>query len=304
MSSQILEPTDVAEAVMSDGVQLKLRRYAHETGPRLVITHGNGFAVDGYRVFWEPLLETFDVVVFDMRNHGQNTPSGADGHHYKQLSCDVASVRAAVTSHWGTRPTAGVFHSMSSRSAMKQAVEGDWIWDALVLFDPPNVPPEGHPLHKLMRRFEGKLIDYSLNRQNHFDSVVELVESFRTAPGSKSWLPQAMEDMAHAVLRPDGGEGYGLSCRRELEAAIYLAALSLDLWPSAKEIGGPFTMICGDPERERPAPTSLANKALAEEGGYHYQAIAETGHLLQIERPEACREAMISFLKSVDAMAL
>jgi hypothetical protein len=39
------------------------------------------------------------------------------------------------------RKTAGLFHSMSARTAMKHAIEIGWCWDALVLLDPPNVPP-------------------------------------------------------------------------------------------------------------------------------------------------------------------
>jgi len=35
---------------------------------------------------------------------------------------------------------------------------------------------------------------------------------------------------------------------------------------------------------------------LAREGKYEYEFVPETGHLLQIERPEECRAAMLSFL--------
>ena len=44
-------------------------------------------------------------------------------------------------------------------------------------------------------------------------------------------------------------------------------------------------------------PTAAANRALAREGGYDYEAVPETGHLLQIERPDACRDAMLPFLR-------
>jgi len=296
--STIPIPDSTARAEMSDGVTLALRRYAHPTGPRLVITHGNGFAVDGYRVFWEPLLADFDVVIFDMRNHGQSDANGADGHHYLQMSRDLVSVRDWVSKTWGERPTAGVFHSMTSRAAMKQAVEGSFIWDAMVLFDPPNVPPRGHALYEKMRRFETRLVDYALNREDQFDSVDALVKSYKAAPASKTWLPEAQNDMAQAVLEP-GIDASQLVCKRELEASIYLAALTLDLWPDAADIGGPVTMICADPELERGSPTAAPNRALCTEGGYDYRPIANTGHLLQIERPQACREAMLGFLSQI-----
>ena len=54
-----------------------------------------------------------------------------------------------------------------------------------------------------------------------------------------------------------------------------------------------------DPDDKEGPPTGAANRALATEGEYEYEAIAETGHLLQIERPEACRQAMLSFLRKL-----
>lgn len=289
-------PSEALRLAMTDGVELSLRHYARPGADRLVITHGNGFAVDGYRAFWQPLLDTYDVVVFDMRNHGQSDANGADGHNYLQMSRDLATVRDAVAAHWGARRTAGVFHSMSSRAGMKQAVEGDFGWDAMILFDPPNVPLRGHRLFEKMHRFETRLVDYALNRPDRFESIEAMVQAYREGPGSRTWLPDAMEDMACAVLRPAPEGGFELVCQRELEASIYLAALTLNLWPTSAQIGGPTCMICADPEMEKGSPTAIPNRALCEEGGIEHHAIAGTGHLLQIERPDACRAAMLDFL--------
>jgi hypothetical protein len=33
------------------------------------------------------------------------------------------------------------------------------------------------------------------------------------------------------------------------------------------------------------------------EHGYAYEFVPQTGHLLQVERPQECREAMLSFLR-------
>jgi pimeloyl-ACP methyl ester carboxylesterase len=58
-------------------------------------------------------------------------------------------------------------------------------------------------------------------------------------------------------------------------------------------------LIAADPEaRGAPAP-AFANRALAEDFGYAYEAIAGTGHMLQIQEPEACRRAMLSFLEDL-----
>lgn len=298
MPREQLRPTATFTAEMTDGAGIVLRRFGNLDRPRLMITHGNGFAIDGYRVFWEPLLNDFEVVLFDMRNHGWNEPTGQDGHNYLQLSIDVGSIRRAAAEAWGEKSTVGVFHSMAGRAAMKHAVEIGWAWDALILYDPPSVPLRGHAEYETMRTFELKLVDFAANRPDRFNSVDEQLQIFREARGSSHWQPQAQEDMAHAVLRK-AGDGYELTCRREIEASIYLAALTLDLWPSASQFGGPTKLIGADAEMKSNTPTAKANRALAMEGGFAYEGVPGTGHLLQIEKPAESREAMLSFLRDV-----
>jgi pimeloyl-ACP methyl ester carboxylesterase len=299
MTVPVNAPTEILTLAMDDGAKIVIRRGGNPGGVRLFLSNGNGFAIDGYRVFWEPLLETFDVVLFDMRNHGRNEPCGADGHHYKQMAQDVGAVFRGVDRELGHKKSVGVFHSMSARAAMKHAVEMEHVWDALLLFDPPNVPPRGHEQFEAMRTFELRLVEWAVGRQDSFSSPAELHEIFASNRAQSRWTQQAREDMAKAILRPDGTGRYMLSCRRELEASIYLAALTLDLWPAAKAFGGPVKLIGADPAAKGASPTASANRALALEGGYEYEAVPETGHLLQIERPETCREAVLSFLRKL-----
>jgi pimeloyl-ACP methyl ester carboxylesterase len=289
-----LVPADSFAARMTDGAELILRRHGNLNKPRIVITHGNGFAVDGYRVFWEPLLADYEVVAFDMRNHGLSQPTGADGHNYQQMSRDIGSVRQAVAERWGEKKTVGVFHSMSGRAAMKHAVEIGWVWDALILFDPPNVPLRGHEQYEAMRGFELKLVEFAANRPDRFDGIDDMLALYLENRASQSWTPEAQKDMAQAVLRKET-KGYVLSCQRELEASIYLAALTLDLWPPAAAYGGPTKLIGADPEMKMNV-TGRANQALGTEQGYVYESVPGTGHLMQIEKPVECRAAMLSFL--------
>lgn len=283
---------------LSDGASLYLRRAGRPDGPRLFLSHGNGFAIDGYRDFWEPLAERFELVLFDMRNHGQSPPAGGDGHHYRQLARDLESVAAAAGAAFGEKPGIGVFHSMSARAALKQAVEGPRLWAALALYDPPSVPPPAHPLHAAMRAFEIRLVSFALDRPERFASPDALEAQFATGRAQARWTARSRAEMARAILRPDGAE-WTLRCPRELEAAIYLQALTLDLWPKAAQAPLPVKIIGADPELEGTGPTGRANAALAAEGGFPYEAVSGTGHLLQIERPEACRAALVGWLEGL-----
>lgn len=180
---------------------------------------------------------------------------------------------------------------------MKGSIEAGLPYDALVLFDPPSVPPKDHRLYEAMRSFELKLVNWATERREHFASPDELAADYAEARPSAKWLAQARSDMAKAVMRPDPLGGFRLSCQRELEASIYLAALTLNLWPRASDLGIPAKIIGADPQGRGAPPTGPANKALAEEGGYDYFGMEHVGHLLQIEKPDACRTVLLSFLE-------
>lgn len=290
-------PHQSFDLTMDDGVPIRIRQHGNPDGVRLFVSHGNGFAIDGYLPFWGPLQDRFELIIFDFRNHGQNPRSPGDRHNYLQFTHDLESVYQGVTGRLGAKTSVGVFHSMSGRTAMKHAVEVGWRWDALVLFDPPNLPLEGHWHYEAMRMFEHRLIEWALNRTPHFKEPAELARDYSENRGHSRWVAGTHALMADAVLRKDEEAGdWALVCQRELEAAIYLEALTLNLWPRYEEYGGPVLTIGADPDRKGNPPTGRANKALHDEYGYPYEAIADTGHLLQIEKPEACIEAMIRFL--------
>jgi pimeloyl-ACP methyl ester carboxylesterase len=265
----------------------------------LFIANGNGFAVDGYYPFWGPLADRFEVVAFDFRNHGANprATSGKDGHTYAQMTLDLERVVREVRARLGDRPSVGVFHSMSARTAMKHAIELGFRWDALVLFDPPNVPPPGHRAHAIMDVFEHRLAEWALRRPERFADPSELARQYAETRAHRTWVPGAHALMARAVLqRDETGQGWRLTCPPELEASIYLQAMTLNLWPPPAAYGGPVKLIGADPDAPGAAGPALANRALAEDFGYVYEAIPGTGHLLQIQEPAGCRRAMLTFL--------
>ena len=65
-------PGQMVPLLMRDGAEIRLRRYGDSTGLRLVLSHGNGLAINSYAPFWLSLTDQFDVIVFDVRNHGEN----------------------------------------------------------------------------------------------------------------------------------------------------------------------------------------------------------------------------------------
>jgi pimeloyl-ACP methyl ester carboxylesterase len=276
-------PSETFDVDLEDGARILIRRHGNRDGVRLTVTHGNGFAADAYLPFWQLLTPNYDVLVFDFRNHGRNVPVEPSHHNYAQLARDLDRVLDAINTRLGTKPTVGIFHSMSGRTAMKHAIEIGWRWDGLVLFDPPNVPPASHPRYQAMEVFENKLTEWALGRRRRFASVEELASDYRKSRATQGWVPGAHELMARSVLRksPDG-DGYALVCAPENEAAIYAEALTLNLWPRASEFGGPVKLIGADPNLKGAPATAETNQALGIENGYDYAFVPGTGHLLQI----------------------
>jgi pimeloyl-ACP methyl ester carboxylesterase len=295
MPFEIPMPSMTFEVPLEDGARIRMRRHGNPGGVRLLVTHGNGFAADAYYPYWRQLLSQFDVLVFDFRNHGQNVPVEPSNHNYEQLSRDLERAIQAVTSRLGAKKTAGIFHSMSGRTAMKHAIEVGWRWDALMLFDPPNVPPPSHPVYAAMETFENRLTEFALKRRRRFDTVEQLVEEYRKSRATERWVPGMHELMARSVLRKTD-DGYQLVCAPENEAHIYAQALTLNLWPKASEFGGPVKLVGCDPNFKGAPATGLANQALGVEGGYDYDFVPGTGHLLQVEKPDECVRLTLHFL--------
>jgi len=267
----------------------------------MLLSHGNGFAADAYLPFWQHLTGKYDVLVFDFRNHGQNIPADPPNHNYAQFARDLDRVIAAVNSRLGEKTTVGIFHSMSARAAMNHAIEIGWRWNALVLFDPPNVPPESHPRYRAMRMFETTLTQWARGRRRRFATVEELAQDYLQSRAAKGWVTGAHQLMAKSVLRKSAlADGYELVCAPENEASIYAEALTLDLWPDARAFGGPVKLIVADPALDAAPPTALTNQILAAENGYDYEFVAGTGHLLQIEKPLACVRVVEEFLMERD----
>jgi pimeloyl-ACP methyl ester carboxylesterase len=297
MNFVVPAPSETFDIALEDGASIRVRRHGNRDGVRLAVTHGNGFAADAYLPFWQLLTSRYDVLVFDFRNHGQNIPVEPAHHNYAQLSRDLDRLLDGIGSRLGKKSTVGVFHSMSARTAMKHAIETGWRWDALMLFDPPNVPPTDHPRYQAMEAFENKLTEWARGRRRKFASVDELAAEYLKSRATERWVAGAHELMARSVLRQSpGGDGYTLVCAPENEAAIYAEALTLNLWPRASAFGGPVKLIGADPDLKGAPTTAQTNQALGVENGYDYAFVPGTGHLLQIEKPAECARLVEEFI--------
>lgn len=283
---QVPEPGAVLDLTMSDGALIRVRRHGNPEGPRLVLSHGNGFATDAYFPFWRQFLADCDVIVFDQRNHGWNPVHRAGSHSERQMSDDLEQIRIAIRDVFGRRRTAGVFHSLSSTVSLLHFAKYGRVWDSLILVDPPLALPPEHPFHWHMRNFEMSLHDWAVTRKDRFSDLGQLASDFKRARRLRRWVPGAAELMAEAITRRTDDGTFELVCPREFEAAIYAENAVSTAWMSLAEAKPSLFVVSSDYDAADADPPATVCRILAQEFGIEVARIPDSAHLLQIEHPE------------------
>jgi pimeloyl-ACP methyl ester carboxylesterase len=294
---QLPKPNSVLDLKMNDGAIMRIRRHGNPAGPRLVLSHGNGLATDAYFPFWNLLRDRYDLILFDVRNHGENPVHGGSGHDMTHFVADLERTLNEVQREFGSKPIAGVFHSLSGLIAIRHALEHQGRWRVLVLFDPPIYPRDGHPLRNFQQDDKDSLAARARKRTERYKSPHDFAKQLASKRSFARWRPEAYDLMARATLRqePSSGE-WILACPRELEARVFDENREPSLWTKLGEVKAPVKLIGADPHIEGAGAPALISKAIAEEMPVEYEAIPNTTHFLQIEKPEECVRAMETFL--------
>lgn len=289
MTRLTVPPPDTRfDSVMDDGAVVRLRRYGDPAAPRIVLSHGNGLAINGYLPYWGLLMADFEIVVFDIRNCGEN-PVHDGPHSYDRILADLDIIYDAIDGEFGKKPQIGAFHSMSSRANLKYALDGKRRLDGLIVFDPPMVPPKGHPLHERLDAEERVLNRWAQSRPDGFDDPSEQAALFQKSRMLSGWVDGAYDLMARSILRRDENTGkWMLVCSGEREAEIYRQNAELNIWPQADEFPMPVLVLASDPDSKVPSAPGYACRALRDECGWNYECVEGTGHFLQIQEPEKC----------------
>ena len=283
-------PACTIEVRLDDEVTIPVRRYGNPDGPRLLLSHGNGLAIDLYYPFWSLLLDDFDVVVFDLRHHGENPPGALARHTVPTLCRDVEAVGQAVDRALGMRPRAGVFHSVSCLAALlSPSLEASY--SALVLFEPPL--SHGAGAARTSRLACRQAAARTRNRAFRFQSPEEFIDLMAAQPAMANLGPTALRLMALTTLRRAADGGWELRCPPEYEAQI-LASIP-DFAPLVAPDSLPLPVRVVGADRSLPhyfvPPCDLTGVASVD-----FRTVAGTTHLAQLEQPEECARLTVEFL--------
>lgn len=279
---------------MGDGYPIVLRRHGNPDGPRLVVSHGNGFAVDAYWPFWSRFIDGFDVFVHDLRNHGWNSVGDPEAHSIPTLAEDFACVSREIDRRFGARPKTGVFHSLSALTMLHSRVSHEYA--ALVLFDPPLRVPGGAMTE--LEKLGSRMGAVTRRRRERFDTPEAYAELLSKRAAFDGLDAGKLNLFARATLRPAAdGDGYELGCPREHEARLWDSLYPFARTVDFDTIACPIKAIGSDPT----APNSfLPSTEMPELMRLDYDFVPETTHLLQLERPRACAACVVEYLATTD----
>ena len=290
----IPDPLSTLDVRVDKDTVITLRRHGNPEGPRLVMSHGNGLAIDLYYPFWSLLTDEFDLIIYDLRNHGWNDVSTVERHNVPTFVDDHDRILEAIDTHYGDKPKIGVFHSVSALVTLLSPNMGS-DYSARVLFDPPLCKP-GRDL----KDFEDaavRLAGMTRSRTETFGSREDLASILTFVPTWQHVVPGVHDLYARTTLRErDSEPGFELRCPREYEAQVVDYASTFAVLVDFDSLVCPTKVIGADPT----LPYSyLPTLDLSDVFTVGYDFIPDATHFLQLERPEECAELLREFIEPI-----
>ena len=289
---EIPEPLSTTDVRVDDETVITLRRHGNPAGPRLILSHGSGLAIDLYYPFWSLLLDDFDLVIYDLRNHGWNAVSAREKHNVPTFVSDHDLILEAIDRDYGKKPKIGVFHSIAALTTLLSPTKGSQ-FSGYVLFDPP-LCKRGASYEEFDAAAE-RLAAMVRRRAHRFRNREQLTEVLSYIPTFQRTVPGFFDLMARTTLREcENGEGYELRCPREFEAQVTEYAAPYAVLVDFATFHCPIKVIGADPT----LPYSyLPTLDLSHILTVDYDFLPETTHLLQVEQPEECAAELREFIK-------
>ena len=293
---KVPEPNSVYRVRLEDDTHITLRRHGKPSGQRLVLSHGNGLAVDLYLPFWSLLADDFDIIVYDLRNHGWNEVGPIEYHNIPTFVKDHDLVMKAIDDVYGNKPRIGVFHSVSGLVSLLSPVRGG-DFAARILLDPPLCRPG--------RSYEDfdiaatRTAAAARRRTDRFRSHDEFIDLMSFIPLFRQVGPGVLDLMARTVLHRRSTEAvFTLRCPRDYEAQVIDYASSYSVLVDFTELASPTKVIGADPL----VPYSyLPTLDLSDMLSVDYDFLPDATHFLPLEQPEECAAIVRDFISSISS---
>ncbi|MXZ55751.1 MAG: alpha/beta hydrolase [Gammaproteobacteria bacterium] len=300
------KPHSECKVVLDDGTYIVVRQHGNLSGPRLLMCHGNGLAIDLYYPFWSHFESDYEVLVYDLRNHGWNERTHENDHNIVSMVCDVDAILDETSKKFGAKPTFGIYHSLSALIALLYSSQifstiltrQNSGFDGLILFDPPVYPSGPGESSEEFDHAVQTATARTKKRTEHFESHAQFVELMNFLPAFSRLVPGATELMAQSILRKCKDGGYQLRCPREYEARLTRFARTFAGQINFDEPPHPIKVVGADPV----LPSSyLLTVDLSDMISVDFDFVADATHYMQIEKPELCAWYADDFITKVSS---
>lgn len=283
---------------LSDGGRVAIRRWGEAKPERIVMSHGNGLAIDGFYEFANVLMDDFEVVVFDMRSHGQSGPGEVMQNPWPRFVKDIPEIYDSIQDRFGEKPTHGAFHSLSSIATLMAQSQEPRGWRSLTLYEPPVPPVADEALLEEFEEAHRGLSRRTRARRRRFSGAERLVTSLRRSPTFGGIPDEVIERLAEGMLyRADNDPEapYELVCDPDMEANTFDIRLPREWWDGIANVRVPVQVVMGT-TLGHDLPVLIRSAAfLAQSFGFETAAVEGGGHLMQMQRPQRSADHAVRF---------
>ena len=227
-------------ALPNSAIEIALLDWGGE-GPLALLHHATGFCAGVWGPVAERLSEHYRVIAMDARGHGESSkPEGADCYRWEYFGQDVVGVADVLAAeHPDGRVALGIGHSIGGCSILMASAERPDLFERSVLVDPVILAPNRGQGTSAPDSPGNRLAEGARNRRQVWPSREAAREKWLKKELFEGWVPEALDlYLAEGFAdRPDGQ--VELRCSSEIEAAIFEATGSFDLWASADRVRTP-----------------------------------------------------------------
>ena len=258
----------------------------------MLLLHPTGFLARTWQPVAESLAQPEDgalghhIYAPDLRGHG-DSDKPSSGYDWQVFVDDLK----AFLDRFALRNLPVVGHSFGGTVATALAAQHPEYFSHLVLIEPIIIPPQA----RKVRGRGNDLAEGARRRRTVWDSVDEIVESYRSKPTFERWRPDILRLYAeHGTFQREDGL-VELKCSGEIEAQMFDNDASLDVWEVVADISQPTLVIRG-------ALTEPHLAYLSEEVSNRLQhgtlvTLNDVGHMCPMERPEIIVKEVREFLE-------
>ena len=270
-------PQPASHAVAVNGIRLRYADWGGDGAPMLLL-HGDMRTGRSWDAVARRLADRFRVIAPDARGHGDSgwTPRG---YRFAERAQDIAAFCDAL----GLRDAIGVGHSTGGVVMTLCAQRRPRIFGKLALLEPMVVVDE---------RFHKMVAGREHAPRATWQSRDALYEYLRAHPSASSWTDEVTRDVAaHEAYRRSDGL-YDMKWSPHTFNMADREGDNIDLKPIFAALGMPILFIRSSNHRTR---ISDLNEVPDDIPDFHRLTIANTGHNIYMERPDAVAHAIADF---------